>query len=146
LRVEHPEMSHMLALPAQSGEEPWKNYNLLKRSVRRLFLHDGSLTEVTRARVYLQEQATALHVCDIYEQTLYQRKLAKQAGDKSRFKVLDMLAEYYEGRLLRNPRLRFHWDNGASDMMEESTLKRYDENVRTAYRRDFKDGRSPLDD
>ena len=46
--------------------------------------------------------------------------------------------------MLRNPRLRFHWDNGASDMMETSTLERYDKNVRNKYPGDFTDDKSPL--
>jgi hypothetical protein len=130
LRVDHPEVSHVLALPMQTGYEPWKNYQLFKSYVRQLISGNGPVKEADRVRVYLQEHATALHVYDIYEQTLFQRDLAKRAGDKSRFKVLDTLAQYYEGRTLRNPRLRFHWENGASDMMEKSTQERYDQKVR----------------
>lgn len=154
LRVEHPEVSHMLALPAQSGHESkdesggetWKNYRLFKEHVRCLLETDGPITEAARVRMYLQEHAMALHVCDIYEQTLYQRELAERARDKKRFEVLDMLAQYYEARMLRSPRLRFHWDHGASDMMEQSTRDRYDEKVRKAYPDDPVDDKSPLED
>jgi hypothetical protein len=145
LRVDNPKVSHMLALPAQYGGKPWRNYERFKNYVCQLFSDNGSITEASRARIYLQEHATALHVYDIYEQTLLQRNLAKQAGDKGRFKVLDELAVYYEDRMLRNPRLRFHWDNGGSDMMEKSTLERYDRNVRNKYPGDFTDDKSPLD-
>jgi hypothetical protein len=84
----------MLALPAQSGDEPWRNYKQFKNYVCQLFSGDGSITEAARARIYLQEHATALHVCDIYEQTLLQLDLAKQAADKVRFKFLHALAVY----------------------------------------------------
>lgn len=148
LRVEHPEVSHLLALPARSGPRPWENYHLFKDHVRKLFPREEGAKFSTglAARLYLQEHATALHVCDIYEQTLYQRDLAKGAGDKKRFEVLDMLAIYYETRMLRNPRLRYHWDHGASDMMEESTRQRYDRTVRQAFPDDYVDPFSPLED
>jgi hypothetical protein len=118
LRVDHPEVSHMLALPVLDGSDTWKNYHLLKTQVRHLIEAEGPVTDAARSRLYLKEHATALHVCDIYEQTLYQRRLAEKAGDKNRFEVLDMLAQYYETGMLRSPRFRYHWDNGASDMME----------------------------
>jgi hypothetical protein len=146
LRVDHPEVSHVLALPMESGDKPWKNYELFKSYVRQLISGNGPVKEADRVRVYLQEHATALHVYDIYEQTLFQRDLAKRAGDKSRFEVLDTLAHYYESRTLRNPRLRFHWEKGASDMMEKSTQKRYDEKVKQPYPDDVADDKSPLDD
>jgi hypothetical protein len=146
LRVEHPEVSHMLALPVQDGSDTWKHYHAFKRQVRHLIEAEGPITEAARSRLYLKEHAMALHVCDIYEQTLYQRQLAETAGDKNRFNVLDMLARYYETRMLRNPRLRYHWDNGASDMMEQSTRVRYDERVRKAYPNEAADLKSPLED
>jgi hypothetical protein len=144
-RVEHPEVSHMLALPAQKGDI-WRHYRTFKTQVRHLIEAQGAITEGARSRLYLEEHATALHVCDIYEQTLFQRELAKTAGDQNRFAVLDMLAQYYETRMLRNPRLRYHWDNGASDMMEQSTRDRYDEKVRKAYPHESADPKSPLED
>lgn len=146
LRVDHPEVSHMLALPAQTGTETWGNYYLFKNHVRSLILAGGAVTDAAKMRLYLQEHAVALHVFDIYEQTLYQRELAEKAGDRNRFEVLNMLAEYYEGRMLRSPRLRFHWDHGGADMMEKSTRDRYDERVRKAYPNDPVDNKSPLED
>ena len=146
LRVEHPEVSHILCLPAQERPDTWKRYKHCKELVRRLVEKDDGLTEANRARMYLTEHATALDVCNIYEQTLLQRDLAQEANDEKRFKVLDDLAEYYEKRMLRNPRLRFHWDQGASDMMEKKTRDRYDEKVRRAYPNDPSDAQSPLDD
>jgi hypothetical protein len=145
LRVEHPEVSHMLALPAQTKRETWRNYQVFKNHVRQLIAKGGPVTDAERGRLYLKEHATALHVCDIYEQTLLQRQLAEKAGDKNRFEVLDALAQYYEKRMLRSPRLRFHWDHGASDMVEQSTRDRYDEMVRE-HPGDWPDPQSPLDD
>lgn len=137
----------MLALPTEGGSDTWKHYRTFKTQVRHLLEAEGPITEAARSRLYLKEHAMALHVCDIYEQTLLQRQLAETAGDKNRFKFLDMLAEYYEQRMLRNPRLRYHWDNGASDMMEETpTRVRYEERVRKAYPDEVADLRSPLED
>lgn len=146
LRIEHPEVSHMLPLPSLGEGDTWKNYQLLKNLVRRMVEGDHQVTEADRSRMYLKEHATTLDVCNIYGQTLLQRELAEQAGDKNRFKVLDALAQYYEARMLRSPRLRFHWDHGASDMMEQSTRDRYDEKVRKAYHDDWSDPKSPLED
>ena len=145
LRVDHPEVSHMLALPVREGDDTWKNYGIFKMQVRRLIEAEGLDKDAARSRLYLKEHATALHVCDIYEQTLYQRQLAEKAGDNHRFEVLDMLARYYETGMLRNPRLRYHWDNGASDMTEQSTRDRYDRMVRGAYPNETADTTSPLE-
>ena len=146
LRIDHPEVSHMLPLPAQGGEQPWKIYEVFRRHVRTMVAQDGPITDAMRSRMYLKEHAIALDVCNIYEQTLLQRELAKEADDAHRFKVLDELAEYYEKKMLRSPRMRFHWDNGASDMMEIKTRKRYDEKVRGAYPAEKADSRLPFDD
>jgi hypothetical protein len=146
LRVSHPEVSHMLPLPSLAGGDTWKNYQLFKNHVRTLIEAQGPVTDATRARMYLQEHATALDVCNIYEQTLLQRKLAEQAGDENRLNVLSALADYYESRMLRSPRLRFHWDNGTSDMMDQATRDRYDRNVRNAFPGDWSDSKSPLED
>ncbi|PYQ25343.1 MAG: hypothetical protein DMF56_27740 [Acidobacteria bacterium] len=146
LRVEHPEVSHMLALPAQNGSDAWKYYRVFKAHVRQLIEAEDTNREAARSRLYLQEHATALHVCDIYEQTLYQRQHAEEAGDKKRFIVLDTLVRYYETRMLRSPRFRYHWDNGASEMMEPPTRARYDKMVREPYPNEAADPKSPLED
>jgi hypothetical protein len=143
LRVQHPEISHMLALPSK-GTEPWRNYRDFKRQVRHLAAKP--ITEKMKARLYLQEHATALHVFDIYEQTLHQRRLAKTARDTNRFNVLDELVKYYETRMLRSPRLRFHWEKGGSDMMDPATIKRYDARVRRKYPHELPDDKSPLEE
>lgn len=146
MRADHPEVSHMLALPAWEGNDTWRNYDLFKKYVRELVVKKESDIDAARASLYLKEHATALHVCDIYEQTLNQRRLAEEAGDKRRFAVLDMLARYYETGMLRGPRFRYHWDHGASDMMEPSTRHRYDQRVRYAYPNETADPKSPLDE
>ena len=43
-RVEHPEVSHMLALPAQNGDI-WKHYRTFKTQVRHLIEAQGPITE-----------------------------------------------------------------------------------------------------
>ncbi len=148
LRVQNPEVSHVLALPVVNTKsaDTWRNYELFRKQTRALLTANGpAVTEAMRSRLYLQEHATALHVADIYEQTREQHKLAKVAGDTRRRDVLKALMDYYEKRMLRNPRLRFHWDHGVSDMMEEETRTQYNANVR-AKTDDYKDGASPLED
>ena len=81
-----------------------------------------------------------------YEQTLLQRELAENATVEARLKVLNDLADYYEKRMLRNPRLRYHWDHGGSDMMDRKTRDRYDKNVREAFADDPTDTKSPIED
>jgi hypothetical protein len=146
MRVETPEMSHMLALPEQSkAGDPWGNYDLFKAKVKSHVESQGKISDGRRAKFYLQEHAVALHVVDIYEQTLFQRQLAKEAGDALRENILRSLCEYYEQRMLRNPRFRYHWDHGASDMMESSTRDVFDVKVRKAFPNDPTDDTSPID-
>lgn len=142
-RVEFPETSHVLVLPVVESETPWTNYLAMKRHVGSLF--PEPVSDRDRAKLYLQEQATALHVCDIYEQTLLQHKLAKKANDETRKKVLTDLIAYYETCMLRNPRLRYHWHHGARDMMEPDTRESYDKNVDDRNPNDLIDFSSPLD-
>jgi hypothetical protein len=146
LRVEHPDVSHMLPLPAPGSDDEWQDYEQLRRHVRTIVANGGPVTEAMRSRMYLKEHAIALDVCNIYEQTLLQRQLAKDAGDQNRFKVLDDLTIYYESKMLRSPRMRFHWDSGASHMMEDRTRQRYDEQVRKPYPNEKPDHRLPFDD
>ncbi|MFL6234057.1 MAG: hypothetical protein ACJ76N_13060 [Thermoanaerobaculia bacterium] len=146
MRVEHPELSHMLALPAQSGKETWTNYYEFKKRVRGIFEDKDGKSALEQNNLYLKEHAVALNVFDIYEQTLWQRQLAEKASDQGRFRVLDMLANYYEKRMLRNPRLRYHWDHGGSDMLEKETRNRYDKKVRQAFPSDPIDNKSPIQD
>ena len=146
IRVRHPEVSHMLALPVQNPSvDAWANYQEFKHLVRSLFDDDGSISRKEQATLYLQEHAMALHVADIYEQSLYQLQLATQSEDERRAEVLRMLCQYYEQRMLRNPRLRFHWDHGVSDMMEADTRRKFDLCVRSAFPDDPVDTASPLD-
>jgi len=147
MRVEHPEISHVLALPVLGAETPemtWQNYKDFKDRVRDMFDAKEQASVAERAKLYLKEHAMALHVFDIYEQTLKQRKLAEKAGDWDRLKVLKMLSDYYERCLLRNPRLRFHWDRGGSDMMDDETRERYECVVRKSFN-ETADDTSPLD-
>jgi hypothetical protein len=146
MRVEHPELSHMLALPSVSGTEVWANYYQFKKNVRSIFDEKSLPDPSEQAKLYLKEHAVALHVFDIYEQTLLQRDLARKASDEGRFEFLDSLAKYYDARMLRNPRLRFHWDHGGSDMMEAETRMRYDKEVRQAFPNDPIDDKSPIED
>jgi hypothetical protein len=147
LRVEHPEISHMLALPSQDpASPPWANYEIFKRKVRSALTAESKTPATDRDKLYLQEHAVALHVFDIYEQTVIQWQAASVAGDQERAEILKMLVDYYEGRMLRNPRLRYHWNHGGSDMLEESTRRRYSANVldKKRFPSDWTDATSPI--
>jgi hypothetical protein len=154
MRVEHPEVSHVLMLPSAIPNDPWVNYRKFKGNVREL-LSDGkeTISAADRSKLLLQEHAVALNVFDIYEQTIYQWEAAAAAKDTQRAEILKMLVDYYEKRMLRNPRLRYHWRNGGSDMMEEvPTRQRYNQHVEidsnevdSRYPHDFVDDLSPLD-
>ena len=145
IRTEHPELSHILALPAQDGGVVWATYEDFRKQVRRLF-EDKDRNVAARAAMYLKEHSVALHVFNIYEQTLLQKDLAEKADDKDRIKVLRELTDYYEKHMLRNPRLRYHWKHGGSDMMDGKTRDRYDKYVRQAFADDPTDSKSPIDD
>lgn len=147
LRVDVPEVSHVLALPAPatSGRDTWDTYETFRGYVRTLIESDGPVTEQTRYRLYLKEHATCLHVANIYEQTVLQHGLAEKARDKQRKKVLQDLLTYYETKMLRNPRFRFHWDHGVSDMMDDATVKQFTANVVKERMNEKPDEHSPLD-
>jgi hypothetical protein len=145
LRVEHPEVSHILALPSLTADDTWINYKLFKSHVRSLFSESERQDPGERAKFYLKEHAVALNVFDIYEQTVNQRMLAEKAGDKGRYEMLHALVDYYEKRMLRNPRLRFHWDHGGSDMLEADSRNYFARNVQQAFPTDPVDDKSPLE-
>lgn len=145
MRVEHPEISHMMAIPAESNTaDPWINYRDFKIKVANFIKQ--SKDPISADQLYLEESAIALHIFDIYEQTLFQWKTSIEAGDSARSIDLKMLINYYEGRMLRNPRLRYHWHHGGSDILEENpSRKRFKEMVEQRYAQDWIDNKSPLE-
>src|SRR5262245_25609608 len=74
LRVEHPEVSHMLALPAGMGNDVWVNYKAFKSRVQSMFDEVARQSKAEQSKLFLMEHAVALNVFDIYEQTVFQRK------------------------------------------------------------------------
>lgn len=112
-RAEFPEVGHIFALPQWYGQ--------VSAEVAAL----ASAKKVPKEEFLLRERAAALLVFDIYEQTLYQWGQAARAGDGRRVEFLTMYLDYYEKKLLRNPRLRQLWDEGWSDIMENDTKDRY---------------------
>lgn len=155
IRVEQPQISHLLALPTKAGVSEWANYDLFRANVKAIVSKnrpptksDGGASDewlAAAATLYLQEHAVALHVFDIYEQTLLQFGAAESAQDKERTKVLRDLLDYYEQKLLRNPRLRYHWSHGGEDLMDPSTKTRYAANVVAAFPKDPTDALSVFD-
>jgi hypothetical protein len=156
IRLDHPELSHMFELPTTNLANPWTNYQITKEMVSRILLDkigNRKLKAADKDNIVLKERAVGLRVFDIYEQTILQWQVAEAAKDEKRANLLKSLVEYYEQRMLRNPRLRYHWLHGGSDMMEEATRNRYNQNVgidlpengNAIYPSDFVDWHSPLD-
>jgi hypothetical protein len=123
LRIEYPEVSHVLELPE------------LYESVRlRVAAQMRSQEPSQRSATELRERAVALRVFELYEQTLYHRKIAAECGNKNDVDFFDEVLSYMTERLLRNPRLAYFWchdsGEGLATYFEPHTRDHYDLHVR----------------
>jgi len=85
-----------------------------------------------RYEAVVRERAIAVRIFELYEQTLYTLKTASEGHDRRRRAFLGEVLAYMEGRLLRNPRLRYLWDCEGGNIcvyFELATRKRYEEQV-----------------
>lgn len=85
-----------------------------------------------RVALALNERAVALTIFGIYEYVVYQLTAAKEAGDQARAGFLSEAADYFTGRLLPNPRLRYLWSHGGGNLeceFEEAIRNHYHQNV-----------------
>jgi hypothetical protein len=117
LRMEYWNASHLLELP--------ENY---AQSKRHLTLALGPLTEPACYELLLRERTIASRVFTLFEQTCYYREQAVKQQDHERCEFLDAVLDYFTGRLLANPRLRWLWCPEGGNLcayFEEGTIKTY---------------------
>jgi hypothetical protein len=91
-----------------------------------------SLSSEERSELLLKERAIALLIFTIYEQSFYQWKQSRDAGDVRRAGFLSEVLGYFTGRVLRNPRLLYYWcaeGDGLAAYFETETRKHYGDNV-----------------
>jgi hypothetical protein len=82
-----------------------------------------------KANLRLKERAIATLIFIMYEESYYQWKQARDAGDRNRAAFLSEVLGYLTGRLLRNPRLLFFWSptgGGLATYFEADTRAHYD--------------------
>jgi hypothetical protein len=119
LRMEHWKASHLLEMP--------ENYAQAKQHITFALT---PLTEAARHQMLLCERAVATQVFDVFEETYYYRERAKKQGDHDRVDFLDAVLNYFTGRLLANPRLRWLWSPHGGNLcayFESETIHLYDE-------------------
>jgi hypothetical protein len=105
----------------------------------------GNLTNGKRAEYLSHERAVADFLFTYYEQTLLQWAATK---DQER-KILDDILSYFQGRLLRNPRLVYWWresGGGLETSYEKETREAWNTKVYAAIKdgKDWCDPRGPF--
>ncbi len=103
-QMERPLMSHLFSV---SGAD----YDSRSAQVATA---SASLDGQTKAKLLLEERATAHFIFTMFEETYYNWKQAERVGDKGRAKLLLEDVRYFN-QALCNPRLLWYWDtdNGA---------------------------------
>jgi hypothetical protein len=118
LRMEHWSTSHLLETP--------DNYALVKRQ---LGIALAPLTDAERSKLLLLERAVGIAIFDLFEETYYRRDRAARQRDGGRVEFLDTVLDYFTGRLLANPRLRWLWSREGGNMcafFEPETIRHYE--------------------
>ncbi len=118
LRMEHWSASHLLETP--------DNYALVKHH---LAVALAPLTDAAHSRLLLSERAVAIIIFDLFEETCYQHERATRQGDRDRVDFLKTVLDYFTGRLLANPRLRWLWSDHGGNMrafFEPLTIELYE--------------------
>lgn len=116
--MEHWSASHLLETP--------DNYALVKHH---LGIALAPLTDAARSRLLLSERAVAIVIFDLFEETCYQHERATKQGDPDRVDFLKTVLDYFTGRLLANPRLRWLWSAHGGNMrafFELQTIELYE--------------------
>lgn len=118
VRVANWEVSHLFEL-ASGYEQVCSN----------LLAAVQPLGEPRRHELLLKERAIALRIFDLFEQTLYQKVTADTYRDPYRSRFLQEVLDYFTGRWLRNPRLRYLWDDGLHEKFEPATVEYYNNHI-----------------
>jgi hypothetical protein len=98
LRIEYWPAAHLLELPETYEAER-----------ARLEIALGRLGAERQQELLIRERGVALAIFSLFEETCYHRAHAESARDAARLVFLDDTLEYFTGRLLMNPRLRYLW-------------------------------------
>lgn len=113
IELEHPHLTHMFVT--------FDKYEQVRAMVERAA---GRLDDVKLACYLLQERAVADLILSFYEQMLGQW----DATQDEEHEFIDAMIDYFEGRLLRNPRLVWWWmaeAGGLETSYEEATRQRW---------------------
>jgi hypothetical protein len=117
IELEYPHLTHMFVTDDK--------YEQIKALVRKAA---ADLNEAKASAYVLQERAVADFILSYYEQNLV---LWDNTGDKE-YQFIKDIIEYFEGRLLRNPRLVWWWQKdhgGLETSYDPDTRSRWLEHV-----------------
>lgn len=122
LRVDNWELAHLLELP-ENYESAWNNVRLAV----------GPLDDMRQHELLIRERAVANRIFSLFEQVHYYATQAKQEKRTERLAFLGEVLEYFTGRLLCNPRLRYIWDpdgGNAAAYFEPDVLDLYRRSIK----------------
>jgi ubiquinone/menaquinone biosynthesis C-methylase UbiE len=120
LRIEHWEQSHLLELP--------ENYNKTRDSLTTAL---GMLSDERRVEMQVRERAIATRIFTFYEQVVYCHRAVGPA-DQPHAVFLVAVLNYFNDRLLMNPRLRYLWHESGGNLrayFEQETITAYEKSA-----------------
>jgi hypothetical protein len=130
LEIENPYLGHIFAEP--------RRYNEVKARVVEAV---ANMPDDEKAKNNLKERAVADYIFLLFEHTIFQkREAADSFFDWQKAQFDQEVLDFFTGRLLRNPRLLYYWDEnlgGLSDALEVVTKIYYKDHV-------LKDPHAPL--
>ena len=117
IELQYPHLTHLFVT--------YDKYDQIKKIVSQYTNH---IDEERRLSFLLQERAVVDLLMSYYEQILFQWR---STGDKER-EFVSGIIDYFEGRLLRNPRVVWWWQadcGGLETSYEDDTRARWNERV-----------------
>jgi len=120
LRIEHWEQSHLLELP--------ENYHKTRDNLTTAL---GTLSGERRVEMQVRERAIATRIFTFYEQVVY-CLCAVEPADQSHAVFLAAVLDYFNDRLLANPRLRYLWNESGGNLrayFEQETITAYEKSA-----------------
>ena len=121
LRIHYWQTAHLLSLP--------ENYELESSMVRQAA---DEYSGPERAQFFILERSVATRIFELFEQSVYELRLARESGDQGREQFQQEVYNHFTRRLLRNPRLAYLWkakDSALSGYFEEYTIQAYNKDV-----------------
>jgi ubiquinone/menaquinone biosynthesis C-methylase UbiE len=120
LRIEHWEQSHLLELP--------ENYHKTRDALTAAL---GTLSGERRVEMQVRERAIATRIFTFYEQMVYCLR-AVEPVDQPHALFLVAVFNYFNDRLLANPRLRYLWHERGGNLrayFEQDTITAYEKSA-----------------